>query len=396
MRGFLLAVLQAVLPVMLLPATAALPAPPASAAPPSTTLVGQAQEAAEMGTYPVGMYPGPSTVFSQQNNTELRSQVGTTAVLHCYAHNVGENTVSWIRRRDYHLLTVGSQTYSSDDRFQVRYIKHENDWQLHIRYVQVRDEGVYECQVSSHPPVSLLATLHVLQATSEILGGPEKYMTVGSSLRLVCVLRDNTQPPTYVFWYHDQHMINYHATREVRVENNGGLSVLFLSNVRPADSGNYSCAPSNARPAHIYIHVLKGGETPAAIHSGGSSGTCLMLLPLLLYLALCLASTCLISPSCCAMDSGVKVPRSIPGGEMDMGHNCAPSRHGMGVPPMTVMYVAARNQHFSQRKSTSLPGLSDAAVFCCHVRYYGCQLEKYSRRRLGGCSMAVGIRIKQS
>ncbi|XP_069959013.1 uncharacterized protein [Cherax quadricarinatus] len=126
MRGFLLAVLQAVLPVMLLPATAALPAPPASAAPPSTTLVGQAQEAAEMGTYPVGMYPGPSTVFSQQNNTELRSQVGTTAVLHCYAHNVGENTVSWIRRRDYHLLTVGSQTYSSDDRFQVRYIKHEN------------------------------------------------------------------------------------------------------------------------------------------------------------------------------------------------------------------------------------------------------------------------------
>ncbi|XP_069959012.1 uncharacterized protein [Cherax quadricarinatus] len=82
-------------------------------------------------------------------------------------------------------------------------------------------------------------------------------MTVGSSLRLVCVLRDNTQPPTYVFWYHDQHMINYHATREVRVENNGGLSVLFLSNVRPADSGNYSCAPSNARPAHIYIHVLK-------------------------------------------------------------------------------------------------------------------------------------------
>ncbi|XP_069959333.1 uncharacterized protein [Cherax quadricarinatus] len=133
---------------------------------------------------------------------------------------------------------------------------------------------------------------------------------------------------------------------------------------------------------------LEGGETPAAIHSGGSSGTCLMLLPLLLYLALCLASTCLISPSCCAMDSGVKVPRSIPGGEMDMGHNCAPSRHGMGVPPMTVMYVAARNQHFSQRKSTSLPGLSDAAVFCCHVRYYGCQLEKYSRRRLGGCSMA--------
>ncbi|XP_069940059.1 neural cell adhesion molecule 2 [Cherax quadricarinatus] len=230
-----------------------------------------------------------STVFSQQNNTELRSQVGTTAVLHCVAQNVGDNTVSWIRRRDYHLLTVGSQTYSSDDRFQVRYIKDENDWQLHIRYVQVRDGGDYECQVSSHPPVSLLSTLHVLEATSEILGGPEKYMRVGSSLRLVCVLRDNTQPPTYVFWYHNQHMINYHATREVQVENNGGLSVLFLNKVRPADSGNYTCAPSNTRPAHIHIHVLKGGETPAAIHS--ASGWPRAALPLLISLLLCLSST---------------------------------------------------------------------------------------------------------
>nr|XP_053631280.1 lachesin-like [Cherax quadricarinatus] len=234
-----------------------------------------------------------STVFSQQNNTELRSQVGTTAVLHCVAQNVGDNTVSWIRRRDYHLLTVGSQTYSSDDRFQVRYIKDENDWQLHIRYVQVRDGGDYECQVSSHPPVSLLSTLHVLEATSEILGGPEKYMRVGSSLRLVCVLRDNTQPPTYVFWYHNQHMINYHATREVQVENNGGLSVLFLNKVRPADSGNYTCAPSNTRPAHIHIHVLKGGETPAAIHS--ASGWPRAALPLLISLLLCLSSTIMVS-----------------------------------------------------------------------------------------------------
>lgn len=40
-------------------------------------------------------------------------------------------------------------------------------------------------------------------------------MTVGSSLRLVCVLRDNTQPPNYVFWYHDEEMINYHSTRGV-------------------------------------------------------------------------------------------------------------------------------------------------------------------------------------
>lgn len=68
------------------------------------------------------------------------------------------------------------------------------------------------------PYVKVLPTNDVCvctEATSEILGGPEKYVTVGSSLRLVCVLRDNTQPPSYVFWYHGHQMINYHTTRQV-------------------------------------------------------------------------------------------------------------------------------------------------------------------------------------
>jgi hypothetical protein len=32
--------------------------------------------------------------------------------------------VSWIRRKDYHLLTVGLATYSSDDRFLVEHVRH--------------------------------------------------------------------------------------------------------------------------------------------------------------------------------------------------------------------------------------------------------------------------------
>jgi hypothetical protein len=32
--------------------------------------------------------------------------------------------VSWIRRKDYHLLTVGLATYSSDDRFLVEHARH--------------------------------------------------------------------------------------------------------------------------------------------------------------------------------------------------------------------------------------------------------------------------------
>ncbi|KAK3855078.1 hypothetical protein Pcinc_038494, partial [Petrolisthes cinctipes] len=194
------------------------------------------------------------------------------------------------------------------------------DWQLHIRFVQPRDEGVYECQVSTHPPISLFSTLHVLDATAEIQGGGEKYVRVGSSLKLVCVMRDITQPPIYVFWYHNNHMINYRATRKVQVVTTGGVSVLLLNNVRPDDTGNYTCSPSNTKPAHIMVHVLRagplvlpaGGETPAAIHSGGCRSSAPISLPLALSFLLCLVSTYLRRSVTITTKSRLKAPQNSP------------------------------------------------------------------------------------
>ncbi len=61
--------------------------------------------------------------------------------------------VSWVRRHEeeLHLLTVGMQTYSTDSRFSLHF-QHPNDWRLQIKYARPRDEGIYECQVSIHPP----------------------------------------------------------------------------------------------------------------------------------------------------------------------------------------------------------------------------------------------------
>ena len=52
---------------------------------------------------------------------------------------------------------------------------------------------------------------------------------------------------------------------QVKVETSGDVSVLFLSNVGPHSSGNYTCVPQNARPSNIRIHVLKGKKNYTAI-----------------------------------------------------------------------------------------------------------------------------------
>lgn len=94
--------------------------------------------------------------------------------------------VSWIRKRDLHILTAGSTTYTSDQRFQVsssggmtymtycaanlpsrdllQVLRPDNsaNWTLQIKYPQPRDSGVYECQINTEPKMSLSYTFNVV------------------------------------------------------------------------------------------------------------------------------------------------------------------------------------------------------------------------------------------
>lgn len=69
--------------------------------------------------------------------------------------------VSWMRKRDLHILTSGIHTYTGDGRFSVRHPEHSDDWDLRIGYVQKRDAGVYECQVNTEPKISFPVMLNV-------------------------------------------------------------------------------------------------------------------------------------------------------------------------------------------------------------------------------------------
>lgn len=101
--------------------------------------------------------------------------------------------VTWLRRADYHILTVGMVTYTTDERFSAvrgesphshafitalssdrgsangvadlnsRMMPPAEDWMLQIRSLQKADAGIYECQVNTqHPMLSAHVLLSVL------------------------------------------------------------------------------------------------------------------------------------------------------------------------------------------------------------------------------------------
>lgn len=230
--------------------------------------------ASATGSPPAHALPGRGgPYFDPQTPRNVTALAGKSAYLTCRVRQLGNRTVSWVRHRDLHILTVGSYTYTSDQRFQASHHRDLDEWTLHIKWAQRRDAGVYECQVSTQPVRSLAVTLNIVVPTASILGGPDLYVNKGSTINLTCTIRYSPEPPAFIFWYHHDEVISYDSER-------GGVSVvtdkgeqttsrLLLQKARPSDSGHYTCRPSNADVATVTVHVLDG-ERPEAMQTGSA------------------------------------------------------------------------------------------------------------------------------
>ncbi|KAL1453562.1 hypothetical protein WDU94_009893, partial [Cyamophila willieti] len=69
---------------------------------------------------------------------------------------------AWVRHRDIHLLTAGRYTYTSDQRFEALHTPHTEEWTLRIKYPQKKDSGIYECQISTTPPIGHFVYLNIV------------------------------------------------------------------------------------------------------------------------------------------------------------------------------------------------------------------------------------------
>ena len=72
--------------------------------------------------------------------------------------------VSWLRRRDQHILAVGDFKYVADDRFRAFYSAATDTWMLQIKSVKKSDAGSYECQIPTTPKKSHRLDVDVIGA----------------------------------------------------------------------------------------------------------------------------------------------------------------------------------------------------------------------------------------
>uniref|UniRef100_A0A1A9WTI2 Ig-like domain-containing protein n=1 Tax=Glossina brevipalpis TaxID=37001 RepID=A0A1A9WTI2_9MUSC len=129
-------------------------------------------------------YPQPKWLepyFDPSTPRNVTALMGKSAYLSCRVRNLGNKTVSWIRHRDIHILTVGSYTYTSDQRFQATHHPDSDDWTLQIKWAQKRDAGMYECQISTQPVRSYFVRLNVVELVMESFMYAIKWMGYAES-----------------------------------------------------------------------------------------------------------------------------------------------------------------------------------------------------------------------
>jgi len=222
---------------------------------------------------PTGSLSGPWVDAPLSRN--VTGVLGKTSYLTCRVKNLGNQTVSWLRHVDTHLLTTGLYTYTQDRRLTAIHRENSEDWVLEIRDTSLDDQGIYECQVSTTPVRSHIIHLSVAKPVTTIHGGVEKHIKYGSKINLTCEVKNYPDKLKYIVWYKNtQSLMNKERYNITMVKSKVGYSTsrLVVSHADLSDTGHYSCSSQAGNSNDTSIHVIKG-ETPAGLQVNSATST---------------------------------------------------------------------------------------------------------------------------
>ncbi|XP_025413130.1 uncharacterized protein LOC112685449 [Sipha flava] len=228
--------------------------------------------------------PVSPPVFEGPAISNVTARLGESTFLYCTVRNLEQRPVSWVRRRDWHILSSGVFMYTNDDRFHVLHADNADNWDLQIKYVQKRDAGSYECQVAMGTGIaSHYFYLEVIVPTARILGTEEYHVGKGSTINLICVIENGSLLTRNVVWVHNGIPIYnipnnkkddpgpISVTTEVIQPDNTIQSRLFIRGASPSALGNYTCTAPNTEPDTVNVYVSEEGDNIAAIQRHGTS-----------------------------------------------------------------------------------------------------------------------------
>uniref|UniRef100_A0A1B6LFF8 Ig-like domain-containing protein n=1 Tax=Graphocephala atropunctata TaxID=36148 RepID=A0A1B6LFF8_9HEMI len=236
--------------------------------------------------------------YFEQTPASVMVRPGQTVQIPCRVRNLGDKIVSWIRRRDLHILASAGFMFTADQRFNLLHPEGDSSaWTLQLRSARVQDQGLYECQVNTEPKMKQSVLLTVSDSVSDdamelsmgddasavgtarIQGPREQYVKAGSTWTLTCeisgvpVISIHNKPENFlakparlVDWLHEGRLLTYQSTRggiSIDTEHTDGQTVsrLTLANLRSEDTGRYVCKPLALPPAVVTIIVIEGEKT---------------------------------------------------------------------------------------------------------------------------------------
>jgi len=207
--------------------------------------------------------------FNPDTNQLVRVQRGGIAYLSCEVYNMANLSVSWIRSRDSHILTVDKETFISDLRFSanIRSEKMCDFITLSITEISPWDAGDYECQVSFTPKISRQVRLVVMTPEVRILGDPDIHVKEGSKVNIECVISNTTDHVPYVTWLFNDQVVHVEGNTKQRmrhqlIEGPGdnitrSSSLLSLDKVKLSQAGQYTCKPPGVGSVSVQLHVIR-------------------------------------------------------------------------------------------------------------------------------------------
>ncbi|XP_023338741.1 LOW QUALITY PROTEIN: uncharacterized protein LOC111709332 [Eurytemora carolleeae] len=176
--------------------------------------------------------------FVNSSRTVVYTTLSSTVTLVCRVRNLGDRSVSWIRKTDLHILTVGLTSYTNNQKFFPIHPEGSDEWNLRISNPGIKDSGTYEeCQINTEPKHGYFYDLN-----------------------LTCTWQTTPEPPVHVRWSQNGNGLHLSSRGGIAIitEKRRRTSHLLISRLRERDSGNYSCSPSNAETDSILVHVLEG------------------------------------------------------------------------------------------------------------------------------------------